>query len=165
MDIYQTKIFSRQLSRLEKSDKKGASASRQAGKIIASLRHRNDAFQEFRYKQTKHGEHRLDNVIKYDLGSGYRLITVWEEECVLLAYVGSHDDCHMWLENNKNTSLDKSSFRISCTLIPPSPPCKDQTSEIPSAPSTKEDPYEEELLQRIDDKTLRSIFRGLCRNT
>lgn len=49
---------------------------------------------------TKYGEKRIKNCCKYDLGCGYRLITIQRGSTIYLPFLGSHDDCQRWLENN-----------------------------------------------------------------
>ena len=72
--------------------------------------------------------------------------------------VGSHDDCDRWLNNNRgfqpvinkdsNTSY---SIRKSRMLV--------------QSPEKKPEPemdYDAILMEKIDQKTFRRIFRGLC---
>lgn len=56
------------------------------------------AFRNF--KTTKHGESRIRNCIKYDLGNGFRLITAASDRIIWLLFCGSHDECDKWLESN-----------------------------------------------------------------
>ncbi|WP_417703447.1 3'-5' exonuclease [Rheinheimera aquimaris] len=56
-------------------------------------------------KRTKHGETRLPNVEKFDLGDGYRLIVQLIDgvkKTRVFLFVGSHDDAQRWLDNHKN---------------------------------------------------------------
>jgi len=161
--VYRTKSLDRRLDRLRKSDKKGVQAARQVEKIIDILNCCGDAFQLLKRKQTKYGELRLSNCRKYDLGSGYRLITVQDEDCLILVYVGSHDDCHLWLEKQKDASMNVSILKSSGNLIHVTYSRLQPDESLPLtnfAPET--DPYEEDLLGKIDEKTLRYIFCGLC---
>lgn len=53
-------------------------------------------------RMTQHGESRIRHCIKYDLGGGYRLVTVRPKDTVfLLLFVGSHDDAERWLDANR----------------------------------------------------------------
>ena len=55
--------------------------------------------------RTKHGETRLPNVEKYDLGDGYRLIVQLIDginKTRVFLFVGNHDDAQRWLDNHKN---------------------------------------------------------------
>ena len=49
---------------------------------------------------TKYGEKRIKNCRKYDLGCGYLLITLQRCKTVFIPFLGSHDECQRWLENN-----------------------------------------------------------------
>lgn len=55
----------------------------------------------FPLKQTNHGETRLENCEKYDLGDGCRLVGVFAGELGLFVYAGTHDDVEHWLETHK----------------------------------------------------------------
>ena len=56
------------------------------------------AFRSF--KTTNHGESRIKSCIKYDLGAGFRLVTVNTEKMIWLLFVGNHDAADKWLDNN-----------------------------------------------------------------
>ena len=56
---------------------------------------------------TNNGESRIRGCVKYDLGGGYRLVTVQTKNFVALCYVGSHDDVDRWLEANSGLTLSK----------------------------------------------------------
>lgn len=57
------------------------------------------------FKTTHHGESRLKNCVKYDLGDGCRLITIQDNKMILLAYFGDHDECDKWLEAHRGHEL------------------------------------------------------------
>jgi superfamily I DNA/RNA helicase len=63
---------------------------------------------------TDHGESRLKNCVKYDLGNGYRLVTVDFKEVVILCYAGKHDDVDHWLDHNQGQTFtyDKATKKI-----------------------------------------------------
>ena len=86
---------------LEKAGKSGKNLAQKATSIIDSLasgdvRHHMDAIESY----TKYGENRIKNCRKYDLGCGYRLITLQRGKTVFIPFLGSHDECQRWLENN-----------------------------------------------------------------
>lgn len=96
--------------------------------------------------------------MKYDLGSGYRLICVKQEKHIIISYIGSHDDCNRWLENNRGfrTAFDKESQKIVFK--------KKSEREIRSSEDELEleMDYDDILLKKIDEKALRIGFNGLC---
>lgn len=57
-------------------------------------------------KLTKHGESRIRGCRKYDLGDGYRLITVIDGIYCLFCFVGKHDDCDKWLMINSGLRVN-----------------------------------------------------------
>jgi len=65
-------------------------------------------------KQTRNGETRLNNCIKYDLVGACRLVTVQKKGFCFLLYVGDHEDSDLWLNRNKGTDYkaDKSGSAI-----------------------------------------------------
>lgn len=76
--IHFSQRFIKQLQALGKSDRKGILAAGQTELIIAHFRNYGVETGEIRSKRTRHGESRLKNCRKYDLGGGYRLITLQE---------------------------------------------------------------------------------------
>ena len=50
---------------------------------------------------TNHGERRIPNCVKYDLGYGWRLVTQQTERSCVFVIVGDHDDIDRWLDNNR----------------------------------------------------------------
>jgi hypothetical protein len=49
---------------------------------------------------TNHGESRLKNCVKYDLGDGWRLVTKQTDKACVFLYVGDHEDAEKWLNNH-----------------------------------------------------------------
>lgn len=158
--IHLSSRFIKQLRFLERSDKKGILAAGQVELIIAHYKNSGEETEEILAKRTKHGESRLRNCLKYDLGGGYRLITLREGEQLLLAFVGSHDDTDLWLERNRGTSfaveLQQGPFET--VHLPGRGRERAIPAEVADHRGDSQDRYEEELLQRIDEKTLRQVF-------
>ena len=95
-----SKVESR-IAALEKAGKSGKALAQKATGIIDSLasgdfQHHMDVVENY----TKYGEKRIKNCRKYDLGCGYRLITLQRGKTVFIPFLGSHDECQRWLENN-----------------------------------------------------------------
>ncbi len=151
------------MEKMLNSSKQGALAVRQAEEISHVFCSCVDAFQLLKRKQTKKGELRLDNCRKYDLGGGYRLITIQDKDHLFLAYAGTHDECHLWLERHKGTTLNTSSLVNSSNILPITFPQPQAVETAPVSDFTKEPASpEDEILSTIDDKTLRSVFSGIC---
>jgi hypothetical protein len=107
---------------------------------------------------TRYGDARIKNCIKYDLVHSYRLVGVKQKDELILLYVGSHDDCDLWIRHNTGVApvIDKRRNEAVSVLKP-------GTQDFLTADETEtEADYDEELLKRIDERDLRQIFRGLC---
>lgn len=50
---------------------------------------------------TRNGEDRIKGCRKVDLGGGYRLGTLKQGKDLYLLFVGTHDECGRWVENNR----------------------------------------------------------------
>jgi len=165
--IYRSRSLDRQLARMLNYGKKGTLAARQAEEIIDVFCSRVDAFQVLKRKQTKKREFRLRNCRKYNLGGGYRLITIQQRDLLFLAYAGSHDECHLWLERNKGAPLGASSILNSRKILhvefSQQQPQTVETSPI-SDFTQEPDHLEEEIFSRIDEKTRRFVFSGICQS-
>ena len=150
--------FDRGLNALRRTGGTAGIAAKKADAIIDKLvsegRNNSNAIG----KLARHGEARLKKCTKYDLGGGYRLVCVKQACHLILLYVGAHDDCDRWLNNNKglHPKMDKDSHKISSVKkIAPEVP-------LPQEEPEPEIDYDELLLEEIDDKTLRWVFRALC---
>ncbi|MGB5156012.1 hypothetical protein [Desulfobacterium sp. N47] len=151
--IYRSPQFEKQLESLRKVDKK---AAQKADTIISKLIEGHGEHSENEIA-VKYGKIKIRNCIKYDLGRGYRLITVIDGEYFILSFIGKHEMCNRWLENNKNPSL----------LL-----TKTQRKEIAGHESKTqadsgdtvdtETEFEDRCISDIDEKYLRLIFSGLA---
>ncbi len=157
LEIHQTRRFAKRLSYFNNAGKIERIVADRARQIIADLQ-KNLLDEKAECKRTIHGELRLNDCRKYDLSCGFRLIALKRDNRLIFTYIGSHDDCQQWIENNRNYQDS-----IKSTAIP-------LVSEAPLAcptPSPNDQPlpdeYEEQLRAQIDDQVLRSIFAGLCK--
>lgn len=152
--VYRDLKFDKQMSLLRKSGKKGALAAKEADGIIEKLVSGEPS--EHVGVLTRLRDDRIDHCMKYDLGSGYRLVTCRAEDRLFVLYIGTHDECHRWLENNKG-------WRPECT--------ENRGEPLPVVPTLSGDtdvPREEietegltDYLEPIDEKYLRVVFRPL----
>jgi hypothetical protein len=156
--IHHKKKFNKKMKRLRKGGGKASLAVNRAEEIIKRLSVRKRIGVEDIRKLTKYGEFRFDNVLKYDLGGGYRLICVKQEKHIIISYIGSHDDCNRWLENNRGfrTAFDEESQKIVFE--------KESEREIRSSEDELglEIDYDDILIKKMDEKALRIVFNGLC---
>lgn len=56
-------------------------------------------------RQTKHGESRIANCIKYDLTGFVRLVSVLYGDVQILLFAGDHEDEEKWLDNHKGVDF------------------------------------------------------------
>jgi hypothetical protein len=145
--------FEKTLNELEHSSGEIRNVVWRTRDLIARMKNGDDPV--FLPGQTRHGEGRIRNCRKFDLGSGYRLVTIQEGTHMYFEYVGSHDQCHQWIENNRGlVPAPAANERIVPVLQ------SDEASLTQRA--VLDDEYENTLMKKIDDKTLRSIFSGIC---
>jgi len=100
--VVATKTFNKCLRDLTRKGKKGKDAmvKAQAAQAQAATQGEISLVQH-----TKHGETRLPNVEKYDLGDGYRLVVQLVDPAAkqrAFLFVGDHEDAETWLDNHKN---------------------------------------------------------------
>lgn len=144
---------------LRKAGKAGAALAHKASRIIENLtsgylRHHMDGISGY----TKYGEKRIKDCRKYDMGCGYRLITLQRGQRVFIPFLGTHDECQRWLESNsrlKSFTAGKGTwFRVS----------REQRLLEDQARATssyqREDACEASEL-KVSDEDLRRVFSGL----
>jgi hypothetical protein len=108
---------------------------------------------------TKHGEKRIKNCRKYDLGCGYRLVTVKRGETLFIPFLGTHDSCQRWLEHNSRLE----NFAVGSGRYISIPETNEaEMSCIESACETMNSD-DDDLINYLTDKDLRSVFSGLVR--
>jgi len=157
LEIHQTRRFAKRLMAMAKTGKNERIATERAQRIIADLQ-TNPLHEEAECKRTRHGELRLNDCRKYDLSCGFRLIALKRERRLIFSYIGSHDDCQRWIENNRDYLATIESEPVSLTR---SKNCR-QTAMFASDQDPVNDEYEERLLAEIDERLLCEIFSGLC---
>ncbi|MBU1397402.1 MAG: hypothetical protein KKE00_00410 [Proteobacteria bacterium] len=153
--VYRAPRFDKKLETIRKAGKKGSVAAIEAGEIINRLIQGCNSPAEIGVI-TKNGERRIKKCTKYDLGCGYRLITVLDGECLFITYIGTHDECNLWLEKNKylQPSTEKPRGKLFMVQKPP--------ADRPSIKPQKAKTEDELSLRPIEEKYLRKIFNGLC---
>ncbi|WP_319523977.1 hypothetical protein [uncultured Desulfosarcina sp.] len=109
---------------------------------------------------TRNGEARIRGARKYDLGAGYRLITIKQGDDLYLLFVGTHDECDRWVDNNR-AGLPLELIAERSRTISRSAP--DETpSEQPCLGNPQEP--EEDWIPPLSDQDLRVVFSGLLGN-
>jgi hypothetical protein len=106
---------------------------------------------------TKHGELRIKGIMKYDLGSGYRLVTFKHRHHLFLLCLGSHDDCHRWIENNRELTVEQIEAR--CNELPTLP---SENPQAKNADLTIPDEEDFDPLATASERDLRRLFCALA---
>jgi len=156
--VHLTPRFTKCLQALFRADKKAVLAAEKAGRIVNELKIRGKVSSRNAEKRVKHKELRIRNCIKYNLGKGYRMISVKENDRLFFLFIGTHDECNLWLENNKDLPKDLTEFRSESFIVQNKLFKNNMAKDI--SPHENED-EEDPLLKDIDDNILRQIFCGL----
>jgi hypothetical protein len=143
---------------LQENGKAGTTLANKAKCIIENLasgaaQHHMDAIGSF----TKYGEKRIKNCRKYDLGCGYRLITLQRGETVYIPFLGTHDNCQRWLESNSRLKGFNAGAGRVIRIV------KKKPAKIISRMSQEADKIADDLYfsKHLTDKDLRRVFSGL----
>ena len=153
-----TKVETR-IQDLGKSDKTGKAVAQKAKGIIeclasGNIRHYMDAIGNY----THYGENRIKNCRKFDLGSGYRMITLQRGAKIYIPLLGTHDECQRWLENNSR--MKRAPVR-SGTLLWISSPRQSSDDQAGGDPANCVGDAEADCLPNLSDEDLRRVFCGL----
>ena len=156
--IFVSKKVETHIEALRKNGKVGTSLANKVKRIIESLasgtaQHHMDVIGSF----TKYGEKRIRNCRKYDLGCGYRLITLQRGDTVFIPFLGTHDNCQRWLENSSRLK-DFNAGAGRTIRIAGNKPAKMSSRMSEEAGSILDD---RDFLKNLTDKDLRRVFSGL----
>jgi exonuclease VII small subunit len=158
--LYLDAKLDKQLQALRRSDKRAALAVEKVHEIVGRLQAGSLSLADAG-STTKRGEQRLKGCMKYDLGGGYRLVTLKQKGDLYLLYAGSHDDCHRWLENNRELSfvdIRRRSRRLRVDKLQARAECDDTDNK------TTDWKERDDFAQELDDRDLRTVFSGLIQS-
>ncbi len=163
MTIIRDEKFEKSLAVLKRKGGKSAVVARKAEKVIERIKSLEICEIADARRMTRWGEHRIKKCLKYDLADGYRMICQRQENVLVLLFLGNHEECLRWIERNKGfqSVIDRYGSEEMCA--------EDDADDMPSEFLILEEErrwseaFEEDLMKRIDEATLRSIFSGLCR--
>jgi len=98
-DIIASKEFHEKVSELYRLGGNGRRIYKNVYSLLGGIKEEGaKAFR--RLKTTNHGESRIKSCVKYDLGAGFRLVTVNTQKMIWLLFVGNHDAADKWLDKN-----------------------------------------------------------------
>ena len=139
------------LDQMEGLEKAPSIAAKRARAIIRSLVA--GAAPSHAGRLSKRKDARIDNLFKFDLGSGYRLVCIKEKFCIHILYVGSHDNCDTWLDANSRKKPHKTEVCMNVYCVAPSP-AEGLTEEFP----TESECF---MIPEVSQEELKKVFRGL----
>jgi len=156
------RTLGKKLKAMRRAGKKGELAAIQCETLLSCIRKDGLLVEEVYRKRTKNGEYRINNCIKYDLGNGYRLVTIKDGQNLFVTFVGSHDETDLWLEHHKlDTYLpDDPAYLLEDTAVDFHPGSKEPESDEPEELSLA-DIYEEQIMAQMDESLMKSLFPGL----
>ncbi len=160
--LHCSKSLEKQLKILRRSGKKAEWAAGQCEEILARIRADGLLCDSLYLKRTKNGEYRISNCVKYDLGNGYRMVTIRDGNHLYVPFIGGHDETSLWLDRHKYdlfSATDPMFISEVVQLLPDGESQKEMQGQ--SSCENPDDPYEEQLLERLDDGLLKDLFCGL----
>ncbi|VFQ46768.1 hypothetical protein [Desulfoluna butyratoxydans] len=154
--IHLTHRFEKQLSAMRRSSKMAVAAGRKADTIINRLTANGQGPLHEAGKLSNHGERRIRHAVKFDIGKGYRMLGVKKDDELFLLFIGPHDSCAAWIENNRGVENPGDLTRIR-TL----PVTQGDSEPAVALDGCREPDYDDLLLARVTEQDLCVIFRGL----
>jgi len=134
-------------------------AAERAEAIIDALKNGTIMACAGRLSKTK--DARIRRLFKYDLGKGFRLITLKDKTALYILFVGSHDRCDTWLDTNSKGKPHQTEVLMTCYDVK-----KKRQKHTNNAIESPADP-EDDLCDRtppVSQKDLREVFCGLVKN-
>jgi hypothetical protein len=107
-------------------------------------------------KLTRHGDARIKNCLKYDLGKGFRLVCVKDGRNFYVLFAGSHDRCDTWMDKHRNLKVPVLTPGMERLRVKPRSNSRPEFT--PCSPPEQVEHFPE---QQIPQKILRSLFQGL----
>ena len=100
--------------------------------------------------------------MKYDMGGGYRLVTVLSGSYLFVTFLGSHDETDLWFDRHKGDDFIKGNPNYNWELIHIHEN-REKSQSLIGAELVEPDAYEAQLEEKLDEAILLSIFHGLQR--
>jgi len=145
--------FERQLATLERQGNMCSIAAQRARRIIDALvRGETPASAGLLKRKT---DKRVKNCLKFDLGSGFRLICISERDIVYVLFVGDHDSADNWLDNYKNKKKHKTEGAMHIYTV------EKRCARISGTPGPMEDVLDGPDFPQVSQEELRRVFKGL----
>ncbi len=143
----------RQLATLERQGTIRSIAAQRARRIINALvRGETPASAGLLKRKT---DKRVKNCLKFDLGSGFRLICIREGDIVHVMFVGDHDSADTWLDKNKKKKNHKTTLAKHTYIV------DKRCAQVPGTPGPVKDVLDGTGGLHVSQDELRRVFKGL----
>ncbi|MFO7750580.1 MAG: hypothetical protein R6V54_10860 [Desulfobacteraceae bacterium] len=147
------------LEQMKAMDNAPKFAAKRAETIIGALR--NGATMARAGRLSKNKDARIRRLFKYDLGKGFRLISLKEKSELYILFVGSHDRCDTWLEKYRKKKPHQTEVPMTAYVISKKQPSEKQFEKA-CIPEPDRDLCG--MLPDISQKELRRVFSGLVKS-
>lgn len=162
--LHHSMSLPKHLRGLRKAGKKGELAVCKYEAILNDIKQYGCQCEAVFSKRTRNGEGRIKNCVKYDLGGGYRLVTIRVDAHLFICFVGSHDETNQWIEHHRYDDLIPGDPLYCCEERMAQANAESAAAHEDDKMSGSEDCYENDLAARLDESQLKSIFQGLFIN-
>jgi len=147
------------LDQMKSLDNAPKVAAKRAEAIINALKNGTIMARAGRLSKTK--DARIRRLFKYDLGKGFRLISLKDKSGLYILFVGPHDRCDTWLDTYSKKKPHQTEVAMVCYEVSQ----KKQRHKRAAPPSFSE--TEKDLCERmppVSQKDLREVFSGLVKS-
>lgn len=160
--IRRTPRFEKAIEGLRRLGGRSAAAAEKAEELLSLLLQTRQTDLTKAGRLTLNGEYRIKNCHKFDLGGGYRLVFLTKDEHLIILYIGTHDECFRWIDRHRDLVCEPlNSSGVRSGEDSKTADVMDAMTEGVLRDQEYSRRYEEDLMKRIDDMTLRRIFGSL----
>ncbi|CCK81042.1 MULTISPECIES: hypothetical protein [Desulfobacula] len=103
---------------------------------------------------------RIKNVFKFNLGKGYRLVSIKEQDILYILFIGDHDQCDRWLDTYRKKRPHK--IPIPLNIYGVSSLNKNNPKKLDYQDIKHDDA---KYLPEITQEDLRKVFCGIVSNS
>ena len=149
----------RQLASMEKQANAPAIAAGKARKIIRALI-KGKALTASGLLNGR-PDRRLKDSLKFNLGSGFRLICIRTKDVIYVMFAGDHDASDAWLDNFSKKSPHKQGMDMEVFAVK-TPSCPNFSTQTDTGPPDPADmSFEDSYFTPVSQEDLRRVFKGL----
>ena len=158
--VNRTDRFNRCLIDLRQGGGDAAIAANRAERLIRELSLDSGDNLKRRWK-TNNGEARIDGCRKFYIGHRFRLISILQENQILLTFAGTHDACDRWIEKHRGRDFSSPAHTAAeCAAALPAVATADAPHQDPTIPGPETD-YDAYLREQFSEREIRTFFSEL----